>query len=74
MDKSGYHKRVLHNQTAQQSVPHDHRDNAPDAGDCPEGVRTSQAVFYALAFFWLDGCAKSTQVSTGQTANRWAAG
>jgi hypothetical protein len=30
--------------TAQQSVPDDRRDNAPDAGDCPEGVRTSQAV------------------------------
>jgi hypothetical protein len=46
---------------AQQSVPDDHRDNAPDAGDCPEGVRQSQAVFYALAFFWLDGFARSTR-------------
>ena len=31
--------------------PEKDRDNAPDAGDCPEGVHTSQAVFYALAFF-----------------------
>jgi hypothetical protein len=23
---------------------------APDAGDCPEGVRTSQAVLYAVEF------------------------
>jgi len=29
----------------------------PDAGDCPEGVRTSQAVSHALSFFWLDGFA-----------------
>jgi hypothetical protein len=27
----------------------------PDAGDCPEGVRKSQAVFYASAFFQSDG-------------------
>jgi hypothetical protein len=37
------------------SVPTKH---ASDAGDCPESVRKSQAVFYALAFFWLDGFAK----------------
>ncbi len=30
---------------------------APDAGDCPKGVRTSQAVSPALAFFQLDGFA-----------------
>jgi len=31
--------------------PEEHRDNAPDAGDCPEGVRTSQVFFYALSFW-----------------------
>jgi hypothetical protein len=47
----------------------------PDAGDCPEGVRTSQAVSYALSFFWLDGFAvpAPAQVPTGQAANRWVA-
>ena len=40
-------------------------------------LRTSQAVFYALAFFWLDGFAvpAPAQVShedhTGRAANRW---
>ena len=49
----------------------------PDAGDCPEGVRKSQA------FFWLDGFARSTRQGSacatkwyipyrGRAASRWA--
>ncbi|HND44676.1 MAG TPA: hypothetical protein PKX51_20305, partial [Cyclobacteriaceae bacterium] len=42
----------------------------PDAGDCPQGVRTSQAVFYALAFFWLDGFAVPARAQVTQTVGR----
>jgi hypothetical protein len=34
--------------------------SASDAGDYPKGVRTFQAVFYASAFFQLDGFAIPT--------------
>ena len=33
------------------------RQSGQAAGDCPEGVRTSQAVFHALAFSQSDGFA-----------------
>ena len=42
---------------------------APDAGNCPEGVRTSQAVFYALSFFWLDGFAVPAPAQVTQTVS-----
>ena len=45
-------------------------------GTARKGVRTSQAVFHALSFFWLDGFAvpASAQVSPigDDSANRWA--
>jgi hypothetical protein len=46
MDKSGYHKRVLHNQKRPTK-------RAPDAGDSAH----IPSIFHALAFFWLDGFA-----------------
>jgi hypothetical protein len=38
---------------------HQHRPTkrAPDAGDCPKGVRKSQAVSCVFSFSWLDGFA-----------------
>ena len=48
-------EKSLNVKTAQQSVPKEHRDNAPDAGALR--VHKSQAVFYAFSFFWLDGFA-----------------
>ncbi|MFN8384133.1 MAG: hypothetical protein U0V02_19515 [Anaerolineales bacterium] len=52
---------------------------APDAGDCPQGVRhaSSQAVFYAYSFFWLDGfavhCPSAGILYEDDGAIRWAA-
>jgi hypothetical protein len=34
-------------------------------------LRTSQAVFYALAFFWLDGFAKSMQRGRSMQTVGW---
>jgi len=34
-------------------------------------LRQSQAVFYALAFFWLDGFAVPTPAQVTQTVGRW---
>ena len=42
---------------------------APDAGDCPEGVRKSQAVSYALSFFWLDGSAVPAPAQVTQSVS-----
>ena len=43
---------------------------ASDAEDCPEGVRTSQAVLHALSFFWLDGFAVPAPAQVTQTVGR----
>jgi hypothetical protein len=37
------------------------------------GVRTSQAVFYALAFFWLDGFAVQAPAQVTHTVGRFIA-
>jgi hypothetical protein len=34
-------------------------------------LRQSQAVFYALAFFWLDGFAVPAPAQVTQTVGRW---
>jgi hypothetical protein len=34
-------------------------------------LRTSQAVFYALSFFWLDGFAVPAPAQVTQTVGRW---